>query len=378
MQLKPRERCTWVMSCWCCGLRASSVLICCLYLLLHTAALVTNFIILNDPEEHVNNIISFIDTNDAKLQESVLYSRVKPYLIKNSGEYLALPITVNLVLMVANVLACWGALTSLSLLIVPWLLLYLIYALFATSLLFYMMVLLQDIWFRVLLFLVVAPLILLHSSCWLLILRLYRAIRVTSKPTSSPSEPRPSTMYTPEPHAWDQPLPIWAIAPPQNAWDPTYLQQLDPRYSRERSRSRRSSSHSRSQSQPSTGYRHSDSVSLSEKYGERRSGYEEQSDSRYETEDQSEYRTDEEEANGLPQTDLDERETEIGESDQSETEVGESDMYDEEEVVDFKTRRRGAFSDEQDEAYRSPSIPRPKSRSDLYSMPGTTLHSSSA
>ena len=197
------------------------VLICCLYLLLHTAALVTNFIILNDPEEHVNNIISFIDTNDAKLQESVLYSRVKPYLIKNSGEYLALPITVNLVLMVANVLACWGALTSLSLLVVPWLLLYLIYALFATSLLVYMMVLLQvklllkrktciahklnlhyleeiqkhyealvrketitvqgcqkmsfqDVWFRVLLFLVVAPLILLHSSCWLLVLRLYR------------------------------------------------------------------------------------------------------------------------------------------------------------------------------------------------------------
>ena len=34
----------------------------------------------------------------------------------------------------------------------------------------------------------------------------------------------------------------------------------------------------RSQSQPSTGYRHSDSVSLSDKYGERRTGYEEQSD----------------------------------------------------------------------------------------------------
>ena len=109
----------------------------------------------------------------------------------------------------------------------------------------------------------------------------------------------------------------------------------------------------RSQSQPSTGYRHSDSVSLSEKYGERRGGYEEQSDrsvisrfhsflvfclnlhmlwrilskaqtmksksgdilSRYETEDQSEYRTDEEEAGGgrhLPQTDLEEGETEIG------------------------------------------------------------------
>merc|ERR1719237_1283295 len=187
-----------------------------------------------------------------------------------------------------------------------------------------MMVLLQDVWFRVLLFLVVAPLILLHSSCWLLVLRLYRAMRVSNnKPTSSPLEPRPSTMYTPEPHAWDQPLPIWAITPPQNAWDPTYLQQFDPRYSRERSRSRsrRSSSHSRSQSQPSTGYRHSDSISLSDKYGERRAGYEEQSDSRYETEDQSEYRTDEDEAGGgrhLPQTDLEEEETEIGESEAEE------------------------------------------------------------
>ena len=91
----------------------------------------------------------------------------------------------------------------------------------------------QDVWFRVLLFLVVAPLILLHSSCWLLILRLYRwkyaspkmtrlklsfklwpksqkqlwvcvtnpidrAMRVSNnKPTSSTLEPRPSTMYTP-------------------------------------------------------------------------------------------------------------------------------------------------------------------------------------
>merc|ERR1712032_828608 len=142
--------------------------------------------------------------------------------------------------------------------------------------------------------------------------------------------------------------------------------------------SRRSSSHSRSQSQPSTGYRHSDSVSLSDKYGERRAGYEEQSDSRYETEDQSEYRTDEDEAGaGHPQTtDLDEGETEIGESEESETEVGESDGYEDE--VDFEARRRGGFSDEQEEAYKSPSIPRPKSRSDLYSMPGTTLHSSSA
>ena len=41
----------------------------------------------------------------------------------------------------------------------------------------------QDVWFRVLLFLVVAPLILLHSSCWLLILRLYRWKYVSPKMT---------------------------------------------------------------------------------------------------------------------------------------------------------------------------------------------------
>ena len=131
------------MGWWCCSLRASSVLVCCLYLLLHTAALVTNFVIMNAPEQHVDNIIAFIDTNDQKLQESVLYTRVKPYLMEKAGEYLALPITVNLVLMVANLLASWGALTTLPLLLVPWLILYGVYALFAASLLAYMIVLLQ-------------------------------------------------------------------------------------------------------------------------------------------------------------------------------------------------------------------------------------------
>ena len=96
--------------------------------------------------------------------------------LQNSGEYLALPITVNLVLMVANVLAAWGALTSLPLLLLPWLLLYLVYALFAASLLAYMLVLLQvgrgsrplDVWFCVLLALVVVSMLLVssHRDVW--------------------------------------------------------------------------------------------------------------------------------------------------------------------------------------------------------------------
>ena len=37
-------------------------------------------------------------------------------------------------------------------------------------------------------------------------------------------------MYTPEPHHWDHPVPVWAMRPPPSAWDPVYLQKLDPRY----------------------------------------------------------------------------------------------------------------------------------------------------
>merc|ERR1719158_816181 len=157
MQLKTRSKCQWMMGCWCCGLRASSVLICVVYLVIHTAFLVTNFIILGDPQHHMDSIIQFIDTNDSRLQNSVLYSRVKPYIVRNTGEYLALPITMNLVLMVSNVLSTWGPLASTSLLLLPWLLLYLLCALFVTALLIYVMYLLQDLWFRVLVFLIVSP-----------------------------------------------------------------------------------------------------------------------------------------------------------------------------------------------------------------------------
>ena len=37
-----------------------------------------------DPEQHVDNIIQFIDTSDSRLQQSNLYSEVKPYLVRVS------------------------------------------------------------------------------------------------------------------------------------------------------------------------------------------------------------------------------------------------------------------------------------------------------
>ena len=44
----------------------------------------------------------------------------------------------------------------------------------------------------------------------------------------------PATVYTPEPHSWDVPLPIWALQPPTSTWDPAFLQQIDPRYRKTR------------------------------------------------------------------------------------------------------------------------------------------------
>ena len=145
----------------------------------------------------------------------------------------ALPITINLVLTISNLLAAWGGLFFHPLLLLPWLALYCTYILFAISLLIYMIVILQNIWFKILLFLVVAPIIIVAFSFWLVVFKLYKDMRKTTK-THLRFLPHNTlrTVYTPEPHTWDQPLPIWAI-PPQQVWNHNYLQQFDPRYMHE-------------------------------------------------------------------------------------------------------------------------------------------------
>jgi len=262
----------------CCGLRSWTVSICCIYLLIHTGLLLLNLFILNSPESHVDNVVKWIDTNDNRLYRSLVYRRTKKYIIQNSSEYLALPITVNCVLMIANFLAAFGAICLSSLLLIPWLLGYLVYILFASSLLVYMIILLPQIWFKILLFLVVAPIIVVATAFWVVVLRLFLQLKKKGKTVKTMGVAVPATVYTPEPHTWDTPLPIWALQPPTSAWDPSYLQQIDPRYespepSRPSSRSRKSSSResrSRSKSgdsQATFRERQADSMSLSEKYG---------------------------------------------------------------------------------------------------------------
>ena len=52
------------MSCIQFGVKTSSVLICCLYLVFHAAFLVINFVILNKPHAHVEHIVSYLGGGD--------------------------------------------------------------------------------------------------------------------------------------------------------------------------------------------------------------------------------------------------------------------------------------------------------------------------
>ena len=97
----------------------------------------------------------------------------------------------------------------------------------------------------------VAPLITVAVAGWTVVLRLLLLLRAGAGKGKAVNSTRlPATVYTPEPHNWDTPLPIWAVSPPRTVWDPLYLQQHDP----SQARSVLSSSE------------HQDTLSLSSKY----------------------------------------------------------------------------------------------------------------
>ena len=80
-------------------------------------------------------------------------------------------------LLVSNMLGLWGGLFSHHILILPWLALYCALALFLLSLLLYLLVILSNLWFKILLFLVIAPIIVISFAFWVVVLRLYSSIR---------------------------------------------------------------------------------------------------------------------------------------------------------------------------------------------------------
>jgi len=368
-------------------MRTSAVLVCTLYLLLHTATLVATILFMNQPDQILAKVLELVDTEDSRLENSYTFQLIRPYIVENSGEYFALPITVLLVLILSNILAAWGALFSHALLLLPWIALYFLILILAAGLLIYVIIVLEDIWFQVILFLVVAPLIVIGVAFWLVFVRLYRTTRHTRRKDVSQSRSLPPTMYTPEPHSWDQPLPIWAVNPPKNAWDPYFLQQIDPRYmttpepSTRASRSSRTRSfRSRSRSDRSfresdvshdssreAGYHQTGSVCLSDKYGGRyedmsdRERSDEQEHSEYQTDGHSEYQTDrhsEYQTDGQSefQSENDEQQA-LSDVTEDTGESGEESPEHFEHEVELVA--------EDDAHYAIQRIPRPKSRSDI-------------
>ena len=256
-----------------CSLKSCGLIISFLYLLVHGLLLGLLIVLMTDPQHHIDTMMSVIDTRDGKLRDSSFYSLVTLYT--GQSEYLALPITIDIVLIVANIMMCAGSVFNHSLMVIPWLLLYTIVNMFFTGLLIYIMMILQDSWLQTICFLLVAPVLIIAAALWVTVFRLYLQLRGQGSKMMRGGQLAsiPPTVYTPQPHSWDSPLPIWSLsplAPAQATWDPVYLQQYDPRYA---------TSHPSMVSDYSDSYhghysevsgassRQVDTVSLSSKYG---------------------------------------------------------------------------------------------------------------
>jgi len=383
MVLRPRNSCQWVTACCCCGVRTSTILICSLYIILQAAFLALTILVRSKTEESLQNFLEIVDTEDSRLKNSYFYTTVRSYILQNNGDYFVLPITVSVILIVSNILTLWGAIFNLHLLLLPWIFLYLVLIIFSSSILIYIIILLQDIWFQAILFLVIVPEIVLAAAFWFVVVSLYRSTRHShEKEAAPPPQPLPPTVYTPEPHSWDQPLPVWAVNPPESAWDPSYLQQLDPRYAPDRTRSYTSEQQSEEESyresdgsSRGSGHYQTDSVSLSTKYRQDcLPRYGDLSDSQADSQSDSDTQY-------HAQSDSD---THYHAQSDSDTHHPLSDVR--EETAESDEEHSEHFNHhaevgEEDEDYDIGRIPRPKSRfstPELYKMSGTTLQSSSA
>ena len=162
------------MSCVQFSIRTSSVLICCTYLVFHAAFLVINFIILSDTPSHLTQIAAVttnVDLLDVNLRPSHLN-------VEEAEKYLLLPILLNIFLIISNLLAAWGALILNHLLLLPWLAGYFTYILFAFGLLLYMVIVLYHVWFKIVIFLIITPILILAIIFWLTLLELYFLIKI--------------------------------------------------------------------------------------------------------------------------------------------------------------------------------------------------------
>jgi len=191
---------------------------------------------LTNIEKHVNDITHLTEWFPDLFNSSAALSND---FIRKSGDFMAIPITINVVLIISDTLLIWATATKTRLLMWPWLILHMAEALFFLGAMIFLMIYAGYPWLKVVIFLVGCPLVILLAFFWGVVncfhnylrdLGLKTAMAAVYKNGYHQKKRGPSTMYTPEPHHWDHPVPVWAMRPPPSAWDPEYLQKLDPRY----------------------------------------------------------------------------------------------------------------------------------------------------
>lgn len=224
----------------CCSLRIFAFSIGILFLIVQTTFLILTFVPLTNIEKHVNDVTHLTEWFPDLFNSSTALSND---FIRKSGDFMAIPITISVVLIISDTLLIWATATKTRLLMWPWLILHMAEALFFLGSMIFLMIYAGHPWLKVVIFLVGCPLVILLAFFWGVINCFHNYLRDLGLKTAMaqvykngyhkkrlPTRNGPSTMYTPEPHHWDHPVPVWAMRPPPSAWDPEYLQKLDPRY----------------------------------------------------------------------------------------------------------------------------------------------------
>ena len=100
-----------------CEINKLSVIVLVLFSAINIVSLVGNVLVVSEPEELVETILNYLESQSETLRDEVLLNTIREVLVKNTTEHFALPITVTIVLLCSNLLALWGVLFSLHLLV---------------------------------------------------------------------------------------------------------------------------------------------------------------------------------------------------------------------------------------------------------------------
>jgi len=262
----------------------------------------------------------------------------------------------------------------------------------------YIIVILENNWFQVILFLVVVPFLVLATSFWSVIFKLARQVRASQKKATSRTFKEP--LAPQDSNSVSHPVPVrsLAVSPPESAWDPEYLLEQDPRYAVPTGETE-SVGNGCEEYEVSSGNR--------DGYADRRG-----SESEWESDEETDYISDEytDVADREDTEDFTESEADTLHSfpakkkHRKEDQITDTDTFTEYEEKTTESLHSDQTIEDNDEAlimqeadtnqlyenvnfapalntghYQTPGVPRPVTRADtpeLYSMPGTTLHSS--